>query len=267
MMDTETTKQIAQTIASHWQSGQSIDALPIGQRPMSREDGYAAQSHLCDAMASPVVGWKIAATSEAGQKHIGVSGPLAGRIFARTLQQLGEPISLSGNRMRVAEPEMVFTFAENLPPRASAYSLDEVMNAVATLSVAIEVPNARFRDFVNAGEAALIADNACAHQFLPGPTAPEIWRDLNLAQHGVSATVTPAGGGAWTRQGSGAAVLGDPRLALVWIANELRALGVGLRAGEFVTTGTCMVPLEVSPGDQVHVDFGVLGRISANFTD
>jgi 2-keto-4-pentenoate hydratase len=59
--------------------------------------------------------------------------------------------------------------------------------------------------------------------------------------------------------------LGDPRLALTWIANELSALGVGLKPGEFVTTGTCMVPIAVEPGDRVDVDFGIFGQLSAVF--
>ena len=33
--------------------------------------------------AGNLFGWKIAATSEAGQKHINVDGPMAGRILAR----------------------------------------------------------------------------------------------------------------------------------------------------------------------------------------
>ena len=41
--------------------------------------------------------------------------------------------------------------------------------------------------------------------------------------------------------------------------------GLGTQAGLFVTTGTCMQPLEVTPGDTVEVDFGVLGRLSVDF--
>ena len=42
--------------------------------------------------------------------------------------------------------------------------------------------------------------------------------------------------------------------------------GLGLRAGQFVTTGTCMPPLAIAPGDRVVADFGVLGQVSAAFT-
>jgi 2-keto-4-pentenoate hydratase len=64
-----------------------------------------------------------------------------------------------------------------------------------------------------------------------------------------------------TRDGIGANVLGDPRIALAWLANELSSLGVTLRAGQVVTTGTCLVPLEIAPGDHVRMDFGALGAV------
>jgi 2-keto-4-pentenoate hydratase len=61
-------------------------------------------------------------------------------------------------------------------------------------------------------------------------------------------------------------VLGDPRIALTWIANELSRLGVALREGEVVTTGTCMQPLDVLPGDHVTADFGRFGRVEVRFS-
>jgi 2-keto-4-pentenoate hydratase len=77
--------------------------------------------------------------------------------------------------------------------------------------------------------------------------------------------VTQANGNTWRREGSGAAVLGDPRVALTWLVNELSGLGITLEAGQFVTTGTCMTPLEIEPGDSASADFGVLGQISMRF--
>ncbi len=64
------------------------------------------------------------------------------------------------------------------------------------------------------------------------------------------------------RDGVGQNVLGDPRDALAWLVNELSSLGITLHAGEMVTTGTCLVPLPIAPGDLVEADFGVLGQVS-----
>ena len=65
--------------------------------------------------------------------------------------------------------------------------------------------------------------------------------------------------------GHGRNVLGDPRIALAWLANELRQLGVTLRAGEVVTTGTCHPPLPIQSGDVCEADFGSIGKVSVRF--
>ena len=56
-------------------------------------------------------------------------------------------------------------------------------------------------------------------------------------------------------------MLGDPRVALAWLVNALSAQGQSLHAGDLVSTGTCMVPLAIEPGDQVQADYGPLGRL------
>ncbi len=59
--------------------------------------------------------------------------------------------------------------------------------------------------------------------------------------------------------GSGAHVLGDPRVALTWLVNELRTYADGIAAGQFVTTGTCVVPVPIQRGDTFRADFGEFG--------
>ena len=91
---------------------------------------------------------------------------------------------------------------------------------------------------------------------------------LDLAAHRVHATVFAADGPSrYRREGEGRAVLGDPRLALTWMVNELSARGIALHAGQTVSTGTCMVPLEVVPGDRVEADYGALGRVAVTLLD
>jgi 2-keto-4-pentenoate hydratase len=68
-------------------------------------------------------------------------------------------------------------------------------------------------------------------------------------------------------EGRGANVLGDPRIALTWLVNELSQLGIWLKAGQVVTTGTCLKPMPVAPGDMVRADFGVLGEVTVSFSE
>jgi len=244
-----------------WQRGLRIAALPTQIRPETREDGYAVQALVEKRSGHPLYGWKVAATSLAGQRHIGVDGPLAGRLLRERVCNNGCELALGANHMKVAEPEFAFRMGQTLPPRASAYVLDEVMAAVDTLHPAIELPDSRYNDFTRVGAAQLIADNACAHYFVLGPAAQIQWRSKDLAEHVVTGSVT----GKLRCEGKGANVLGDPRSALTWLANELSRLGMGLAAGQVVTTGTCVTPLPVAAADHVFADFGVLGSVELRF--
>lgn len=245
-----------------WREGRHVEALQAALRPGSRAEGYAIQALLEKQSAAPVRGWKIAATSTAGQRHINVDGPLAGRLLAEKIVPEGQPVALGANRMLVAEIEFVFRMGQSLPPRPAPYTLDEVMDAVAGLHLGIEIPDSRFLDFTAAGAAQLIADNACADQFILGPEVTADWRSRDLAAHAVQGRT----GRGTVHDGRGANVLGDPRIALTWLANELSRFGAVLGEGQIVTTGTCVVPLPIAPGDIVAGDYGDFGMLQASFT-
>lgn len=253
--------EASDVLIRHWQDGTTLDLLPPPLRPQSRAEGYLIQAHLEQLSARPLAGWKIAATSLAGQRHIAVDGPLAGRLLAEMVHPDGATLTFGANHMRVAEAEFAFRMARDLPARDTPYEHGEVLSAVAALHLAIEIPDSRYTDFTRVGAAQLIADNACGHQFVLGPEAPLFWRDVDLARHRVVGRV----GTRLEREGIGANVLGDPRNALVWLANELSRHGLTLARDHIVTTGTCLVPLEISPGDDISVDFGAFGHMAMRF--
>ncbi len=261
MLDIDKIAAAAKTLSDHWRAGTKLENLDAAIRPRDRAEGYAVQAALAKHSTGKLFGWKIAATSEAGQKHINVSGPLAGRIFTQTVVADGGTASMKGNEMRVGEAEFAFRFARDLPPRANSYSVQEVLGAVSTLHPAIEIPDSRFGDFVRSGEAQLIADNACAHLFVLGDPTSADWRERDLVEERPVVTLRGE-----KYIGHGKNVLGDPRAALTWCVNELRALGITLREGEVVTTGTCCTPLPIQAGDVFAADFGSLGKVSVGFS-
>jgi 2-keto-4-pentenoate hydratase len=260
MLDNNQIQAASRTLQSHWRAGTKFDGLQAAQRPHSREEGYAIQAEIERTSSTKLFGWKIAATSEAGQKHINVPGPMAGRILQETLIEDGGTAPMAGNEMRVAEPEFAFRMRTDLPPRSRPYSVAEVLDAVDTLHPAIEVPDSRFAHFVSAGEAQIVADNACAHLFVLGKATTANWRALDLIEERPVITLHGE-----KFIGHGKNVLGDPRVALAWLVNELSGLGLTLRAGEVVTTGTCHPPLPIKSGDRMEADFGVLGKVSVGF--
>ena len=253
----DTARTAAALLWQHWQARTRLANLPSACRPASRAQGYAVQAELAGLTGQSVAGWKIAATSSAGQQHIGVDGPLAGRLFADRMLAPGATVSLAGNQMRVIEAEFAFRMAHDLPARQAAYTQADVMAAVESLHPTIEVPDSRFENFASAGQAQLIADCACACWLIVGPPMPSRWRSADLAAHPVRVLL----GQVEVALGRGANVLGDPRIALTWIANEVARHGPGLKAGDLVTTGTCVAPVTVSEGDRMRADFGELGSL------
>ncbi len=257
-MNSKDAKLAAEWLWDAWIEERRIEAIPEAFRPTNRADAYEVQRQLAQHSGQKTVGWKIAATSRAGQAHLRVDGPLAGRLLADRVHHNGAEIRLGNNGMRVAEAEFAFRLQRDLPPRHEPYELDEVVAAIDTLHPAIEIPDSRFRDFCVVGDSQLIADDACAFQFVLGEAAGE-WRHLDLAAHVVRVQLN----GNPIREGNGANVLGDPRLAMQWIANELRLHGPGLKSGDIVTTGTTVVPIPIEPGSRIFADFGCLGAVTA----
>ena len=256
-MDSRQIDEAARILWDAWSGRRRIAALPGDCRPESLDDGYAIQRAVAGRSGSRTIGWKIAATSKAGQAHIGVDAPLAGRLLASKAHGDGARIPAGHLHMGVAEAEFAFRLGRDLPSGGAPRSVDEVMDAVDALHVAIEVPDSRFDDFATAGAPQLVADTACAEFFILGPAAPDAWRTVDLASHPVVFRVN----GVDASTGTGANVLGDPRIALTWIANDRAARGEPLLAGEVVTTGTCVTPASVGPGDELRADFGPLGAV------
>lgn len=252
---THPTGSAAAILWQNWQQRTRIDHLPPECRPLDRAAGYSAQKEIVKFSGQDVVGWKIAATSAAGQKHIGVDGPLAGPLLANRVLPDGATVPLDGNIMMVAEAEFAFKFARALPTRSNPYTQEEVLAAVESLHPAIEVPDSRYNDFVKVGAPQLIADTACADWFVLGAPTSVHWRARDLVTHEVTVYRNDQKVGS----GSGVNVLGDPRVALGWLVNELRTYADGITAGQFVTTGTCVIPVPIERGDKVRVDFGDFG--------
>ncbi len=81
----------------YWAQGTQIEALPPQLVPSDRAEAYAVQACIEEFTVAPLYGWKIAATSSAGQRHIGVDGPLAGRILAERVIADGGACAMGGN--------------------------------------------------------------------------------------------------------------------------------------------------------------------------
>lgn len=132
----------------------------------------------------------------------------------------------------------------------------KLRRAVEGVLPGIEVVDSRYDSWTTVGTPSLIADNACHAAWVPGPLVKN-WREVDLAAQQVRLLIN----GDLKGEGSGAAVLGHPLNALTWLANELNTRGVGLQAGDYVTTGVTTDIYLAEAGDRVLADFGALGQV------
>jgi 2-keto-4-pentenoate hydratase len=237
-----------------------LDGFPPDCAPGGIADGYAIQEALAAAWGLPVAGYKIACTSEEAQRMLKSPGPFPGRIFAPYLLSSPAEVAHGAFHDPGVEGEFAFTLRVALPARPAPYSRADIEAAIAAVHPAIEIVDPRWRDWIGAGVAAIVADNAANGALVLGPGTAD-WRRFDLPSHAVRLDLD----GRAIARGTGAAVLGDPVTALVWLANDLSRRGFGLEAGDVVTTGTCTSLHKVKPGAVATADFGPLGAVSVAF--
>jgi 2-keto-4-pentenoate hydratase len=258
-MDAAAISQAIDILADCFLKGKAIDALPEASRPTSLSDAYRIQDGLVAKLGKPLGGWKVGATNPAPQKALGLPGPFAGRIFADRILADGVTLSAKQARMRGMEAEFAFRFKTPLKGRNAVYSREEVLEAVDAVIPAVEVLDGRFLPGMKIGGRHIIADLGYHGYFVLGEPIPN-WRKVDLIACEASMTID----GKMVQSGTGAAVLGDPVAALVWLTNHARRHR-GIAAGMIVPTGS-MTGLHFAPNPSEAVaDYGKFGKIRVAF--
>jgi 2-keto-4-pentenoate hydratase len=252
-------QRAAAILADAWQMGTELIELPEECRPRSVAAGMQLQDALAEQLGFEVAGWKIGCTSDYAQKLLKTDGPFAGRVFAPRLNRNGAILPGPAYQMRGLEGEFAFVMGKDLKPRKRPYTRAEVKDAVAELRLAIEVVDSRFTDWLGVGTPCLIADMGCNAALVVSEPVKG-WKKIDLTK----ATAKMKVDGKVVGSGKGADALGDPLLALTWLANLLRERQ-GLKVGQIVSTGTCTGFYKAPEKAKVVGDFGKLGKVSLTF--
>ena len=226
--------------------------FPVGLRPRDATEAYAVQDAVVRARG-PIAGWKVGAASPQAQ-------PARAALTRDSVwvAAAGEPVLLAASGFAVmgVEAEGVYELGADLPARATPYSTTEVLAAVVSVRAAIEVCDTCFAAWAQQGEWSCLADQACHGALIVGTGTDEVATAQPLAQ----AVTLSVNGAVAVQHATWGNPAGDPLRLLVWLANEgARSLG-GLRAGHWVTTGSCTGTVLVAPGAEVVADFPGLGQ-------
>ena len=249
-------------LAEAWSRPGKLEAFDDELRPRTREEAYAIQDAMAIQINKPIVGWKLGATSLAMRAKAGHDGPIIGRIFEEVM--FTSPVTLPMARFphSRAECEFAFRLLDDVPARARGYTPEELAPRV-TLHLAIEIIGNRYPldpIFVRTSTIDEIADNGTGIGFVFGTEVPG-WRDLDLRNLVIDMQVDdnpPAEN-----------FLGPDRAqpidSLAQAIEILCARDIGLKAGEYVSTGAATDPQHVRVGSKVRARFGDLGEISIDF--
>lgn len=223
---------------------------------------YAVQQRVNDrrlAAGAVVVGRKIGLTSVAVQKQLGVDQPDLGVLFDDMHFENDAEIPMSRLIQPKIEGEVGFVLGADLVegPLDAAQVRDAIEYAVAALEICdsrVENWDIRFGDTV--------ADNASSGVYVLGSER----RTLDEVEP-VNVTMTMAVDGTEVSSGNGAACLGDPIEAVVWLAQTARDLGQPLRAGQIILSGALGPMAPVESGQTVTVTVSGLGTVTARFVE
>ena len=237
-------------------SGEKLNSYP-GPAPSSMAEAFAIQSAVRTSLGWTHAGWKIGCTSERAQKALKADGPFPGPIYRERLFPSGTHVETLDSNSRTTEPEIAFTMARNLPAREKAWSVDEVLDAVATVHPSIEIVNPRLPKGFNDVVEWYVADGGLSHALVLGQGVKPLARaDYARITNRVSLN------GVSKYSGIASNALGGPELALTWLANNLMAKGLFLRIGDVVTTGVITEVFDTSIGDHVEATYDLIGKVS-----
>jgi 2-keto-4-pentenoate hydratase len=241
-------------------TGKFIAPLRETYEQLSIESAYAVQRFNTDRRLKEgrrLVGCKIGLTSVAVQKQLGVDRPDFGMLFDDMAYGDGEPIPASILTQPKIEAEVAFVIGRDITvPNPGPL---DVLNAIEYALPALEIVGSRIAKW-DIRITDTIADNASSSAFVIG-NSPRKLSEFNLRLCGMVIERR----GEPVSVGAGAACLGSPINAVVWLARTMAGLGTPLKAGDLVLSGALGPMAPVTPGDIFETRINGLGSVRAVF--
>ena len=237
-----------------------VDPL-TGEFPeMPLADAYAVQMAGVKAKVAAgarIVGKKVGLTSRAMQDMLGVSEPDFGHLYADMVFEETVPVAMSRFLQPKIEAELAFVMGEDVT--GPGVTSVDILRTTAAVVPSFEVIDSRIADWKIKIQDT-VADNGSSGGFVLGSQLMPV-DAVNLKYVGLVLEKN----GQILDTAAGAAILGHPAQSVAWLANALGAIGVPLKKGEIVLSGSFTKAYPVAAGDVFTATFGGLGSVSISF--
>ena len=222
---------------------------------------YAIQQELITLRMKDgerIVGKKIGLTSPAVQQQLGVDQPDYGILFHTMDRSATGTISMSELMQPKVEGELAFVLGADLPNED--VTLEELKAAIAEVRASIEVVGSRIEGW-NIRISDTIADNASGSHYILGQEGKPL-AEVQTAEVRMALKKN----GAVASEGSGAACMGDPLNAALWLAKTMAAGGRPLMKGEVLLSGALGPMVPVENGDSFTLEVEGFAPVEVRFT-
>jgi 2-keto-4-pentenoate hydratase len=255
----EAFEQLARSLADAWRGGGAVPLPPAGAAPASRADAYAIQDRMAELIGDACVGWKVGAAVPAVQRLEGHDGPITGRLLASRMFTSPATVPAALFDGYKVECEFAFRFRAGVPARARAYTRAELV-PLLVLHPGLELAGSRYaaaRDGRKATTWDAIADNGAGGGYVVG-AGIEGWTGIDFATLPLDARFDGGGPiGVYTGE-----LRRDAVDILVETVNGLSERGIGLAAGDLLSTGSLTVPTPLRLGQTCVARFGELPSLT-----
>ncbi|HUZ67331.1 MAG TPA: fumarylacetoacetate hydrolase family protein [Beijerinckiaceae bacterium] len=242
---------LASLLIAARRSGDRLRLEP-GVAPDSIEAAYAVQAAVADGLGARVAGWKVGISPE--------GAPFAAPILDCDLHASGARVNLGAGEPAKIEIELALRLGRDLGPRPQPYAREDILDATNSVLVGMEIVANRLQAPQSASFEALLADNFNNGGYVAGDET-SAFRALALEGLRVRLWVESA----LAQDKIGSHPMGDPLIpAMAWASRQCDRLG-GLRAGQFVTTGTLTIPFPVAGTTRLEGRIEGIGAVAAGF--
>lgn len=204
-------------------------------------------------------GSKIGLTSAAVQKQLGVDQPDFGVLYLHTQIENNAKVNAKELMQPKAEAEIAFVLKSGFEQPVT--DIQQIIDATDYITASIEVVGSRVANW-DIRITDTIADNASASHFVLGSNKISA-KDFDFENCQMKLLKNEE----LVSQGSGAACMGNPLNALMWLANTRLKLGNPLKAGEIILSGALGPMVPAVSGDTFTAEIDGLGAVSFSITD